>query len=233
MKHLFFIILLFLSEFAFAEKIRKEADVLNDPKDIIEYFLILPDNAFLGLQNPGETSFQYRKSLLESSKKKTEVQVLTNKSKTFLKLVQNTSFKAQYELSYFPKDLKSDLILVSSKMQHEEGISYKLVAFSYKNKDWQEVTEKVIPNFSFKLFLDEKSKEKISPELDQRLIFHQCIYKIDENKNEMEVTLRQTPPVLMDGDADKYNAILKKAIYKKLILEWNKEKNIFAVSKKL
>ncbi|HNN05174.1 MAG TPA: ankyrin repeat domain-containing protein [Leptospiraceae bacterium] len=220
----------------------KEKKVRRSPKNIFEYLLILPPE-FTQLEKD-ELNYDYGLRLKyyqeiifnrECESKKPPDCIEQGFENLDLQngylRYREAGLEEYIEMSLFKKSNKTYIIGVTKYFGGDSG-RFNTYFLTYKNRKWTDITEKILPELSYKLFLNPKDHKLIGKEQknDPRGF-------ISLPRSGTDVFYNADTANSCEGDmgddtvSKRKNCkeILKKAVRNSVKLKWNPDKGIFAL----
>lgn len=205
---------------------RKEADILKEPGDISEYYLIIPGHPYYAYaEKPkGMSEFELRKKYLEPKK---GMQIEIDKKNAFMSISDNTSeLGYKMQLTYFVKSDGKKVIAVNEDQAGGDCDSRSLKFYTLENGKFTDVTARVMPSLSLKDFCPEATVSNYS--------FFEPLYQLPR----VGTTVRVSATALCEQDNrgrvsyEEYVRYFQKLKCRQIELAWDKESGKLAVKSK-
>jgi hypothetical protein len=208
-------------------KPRSEKEIRSNPKDIVDYYLILPDKAFIKYDD--QSSFQLRKKHLKPTE---ERKVSIDQKNAFLQIEdQQGPMRIITTLCYFSKADKTKIFGLDLFIEAGDGEQFETYFFEYKNLDWADVTQKVLPEIKFTDFWGD---EKTLPEKKfQRM---NLLYELPRIGTTVKVYSKEDYSFNNGMPSDEFNNYYNtfgKRKYSAIELYWNRTSGKFEFGKKI
>jgi hypothetical protein len=212
---------------------RKEAEVRQLPKDIVEYYLILPGkpyNASLYGQNDGLSEFEFRKQYLRPMP---DLDIVIDKKNAFISIQDHTSeLGYRLQLTYFTQPDGKRIIAVYEEQEGGDCDSRSFVFYRYSNKKFIPVTNEVLPKLTLRDFCPASSTSKFER--------FEAVYDLPNIGTTIKVTAKPLCEYhdlfrFVDSkdhlNAEEYYAYFNKLACNPVELTWNKVAGDFKIKK--
>jgi hypothetical protein len=141
----------FISVLSFSQSYRSESDIRKEPKQIVDYYLILPGNPTPFYEPETEmTEFEFRKKYLRPMPNKNIV--IDNKN-AYME-VQDNSNELSYrlQLTWFKKADGKRIVAVQEYQEGGDCDTRTLAFYTYENQRFTDVTTSVFPKLKLSDF---------------------------------------------------------------------------------
>ncbi len=148
------------------EKVNTENDMpVGNPKNIKDYFLLLPDKLINNLSLEQRKFMLQTKEVIELIEKEIYFSIDTLDYKNaYMRISGLSDGEGQnIELTYFVKSDKSKLIAVNITQWDMVSEVSSLNFYTYNNSKWTNVTSEVIPKIDINSFVNKKVEMKSGP----------------------------------------------------------------------
>lgn len=201
-------------------RLRSESEIRKNPQNIVDYFLILPDDA------TGEFStFNERKIALFD---RPHIKPTIDLKNAYLVTQENDEVEGfMITVTYFTKSNKNKIIAVNLFDEGGDGSRSYTKFYENDNSNWKEVTNIVLPKITFEDYF--KKGEKLA---EKKFRIFQTYYNLPRSGTTIEAELVRDFDVRYDdGDGTAYHNFYDNLKSKILLLTWNKFKGIFEIKK--
>ncbi|OHD54932.1 MAG: hypothetical protein A2Y33_02975 [Spirochaetes bacterium GWF1_51_8] len=221
------IFIFFCSVFVYCEQVKNESEVKKSPKDIVDYFLILPEESldayFHGM------SFQQRLEFLYIND---SFDLTIDTKNAYLSIVGNYDMQTMKQaVTYFTKADKSRIIAVSKAVPDMMfGEQVITVFYEYKDEKFIDVTSKIVPKLTLQLFVSKGYQSMITEEINQAAKFNIELPQIGTVCKATAAGISK--PLIEESLWDLVDEILQNKEFNIIELKWNKQKGKFEFGKK-
>jgi hypothetical protein len=148
---IFFALFVFAFVISFSQSYRTESDIRKEPKEIVDFYLILPGNPYPYTEPQKDiTEFEFRKKYLRPMPEKN---IIIDNKNAFME-VEDNSIELSYriQLTWFKKADGKRIIAVHEYQVGGDCDTRTLTFYTYENQKFTDVSASVFPKLKFSDF---------------------------------------------------------------------------------
>ncbi|NPV02194.1 MAG: hypothetical protein HPY53_12525 [Brevinematales bacterium] len=211
---------------------------LDNPQNILDYFLLLSDEEFIGTKlqliiSELRLGSDYNTLVPEGGVLDKISNIIIDKKNAFIKIFWADEYtSSEITFCYF---IKSDnkKIFGFNNIYYTDGYYFhKAKFFLYENGEWVDVSQEILKNLGFSCFW---SETKSLP--DKKYQEFEIEYILPQYGTTVKAVFHEWDWPLCECDMDMkwwkyYKKVMKQIKYRKIDLLWDKEKGVFTIGKK-
>lgn len=212
-----------------AQKVRPEDEIRKSPQDVLDYYLILPDELFQNTPYESRSDFYSRITLLADSREK---MTTLDQKNNFLQIIDAYGHP-EYRVTVKVLDLPGveRLICTSFIFRDDSCSTFQFEIYRYKYGKWIHMTDKVIPGLTLQDYWNE-----LRQPLPDELNSIQVEAELPRIGSTIRLYARIRCEEYFPDDDDLYELYLMhftQREYRAIYFDWNKQLQRFTESRKI